>query len=145
MSKQLYEEIQEFLADKWGPMGGWTQAVMFAADLPMSTSTPQKNKTTPKKEIVGTLQQTTPTQKSTKISKREVLRSLSQDSPSKVKVEVIVKEEGEEKGNGKRSTQGDLPAIHGFKRTRSTARIELSRTSSSVTSVADGVKDLDVG
>jgi hypothetical protein len=29
MSKQLYEEIQEFLADKWGPMGGWTQAVMF--------------------------------------------------------------------------------------------------------------------
>ncbi|WWC69429.1 uncharacterized protein I206_103368 [Kwoniella pini CBS 10737] len=34
MSKQIYEETQQFLLDKWGPMGGWCQAVMFAADLP---------------------------------------------------------------------------------------------------------------
>jgi N-glycosylase/DNA lyase len=33
MSKQLYDEVQEFLAGKWGDMGGWCQAVMFAADL----------------------------------------------------------------------------------------------------------------
>ncbi|WWC61093.1 uncharacterized protein I303_103671 [Kwoniella dejecticola CBS 10117] len=25
---------KQFLSDKWGPMGGWCQAVMFAADLP---------------------------------------------------------------------------------------------------------------
>jgi len=33
MSKIKYEEVQTFLVDKWGPMGGWCQAVMFAADL----------------------------------------------------------------------------------------------------------------
>ena len=33
MSKQIYDEVQGFLVDKWGPMGGWCQAVMFAADL----------------------------------------------------------------------------------------------------------------
>ncbi|OXG53280.1 N-glycosylase/DNA lyase [Cryptococcus neoformans] len=36
MSKQVYEETQEFLLDRWGPMGGWCQAVLFAADLPQS-------------------------------------------------------------------------------------------------------------
>jgi N-glycosylase/DNA lyase len=43
MSKQVYEETQEFLADKWGPLGGWAQAVMFAADL--KPVTPKKSKT----------------------------------------------------------------------------------------------------
>lgn len=37
MSKPLYEEIQSFLLDRWGPMAGWCQAVMFAADLKEST------------------------------------------------------------------------------------------------------------
>lgn len=36
MSKQVYEETQEFLLGRWGPMGGWCQAVLFAADLPQS-------------------------------------------------------------------------------------------------------------
>lgn len=36
MSKQVSEETQEFLLDRWGPMGGWCQAVLFAADLPQS-------------------------------------------------------------------------------------------------------------
>ncbi|WVQ98748.1 hypothetical protein IAU59_005879 [Kwoniella sp. CBS 9459] len=31
---KVYDETQQFLLDKWGPMGGWCQAVMFAADLP---------------------------------------------------------------------------------------------------------------
>jgi N-glycosylase/DNA lyase len=51
MSKPLYEEIQSFLVEKWGPLGGWCQAVMFAADLPPKT--PQKRaqsaEITPKK------------------------------------------------------------------------------------------------
>jgi hypothetical protein len=34
MSKLVYEETQAFLADAWGPLGGWCQAVLFAADLP---------------------------------------------------------------------------------------------------------------
>lgn len=42
MSKQVYEETQDFLLDKWGPLGGWAQAVMFAADL--KTITPKKAK-----------------------------------------------------------------------------------------------------
>jgi len=33
MSKIKYDEVQTFLVEKWGPMGGWCQAVMFAADL----------------------------------------------------------------------------------------------------------------
>jgi N-glycosylase/DNA lyase len=58
MSKALYDEVQEFLLDKWGPMGGWAQAVMFALELPDATvskgakgagSTPKK---TPKKGTV---------------------------------------------------------------------------------------------
>lgn len=33
MSKALYDDVQRFLSDAWGPMGGWYQAVVFAADL----------------------------------------------------------------------------------------------------------------
>lgn len=51
MSKALYDEVHAFLADKWGPMGGWAQAVMFAVDLPVGReglgqggSTPSKSK-----------------------------------------------------------------------------------------------------
>lgn len=33
MSKALYDEVQGFLEERWGEMGGWCQAVMFAADL----------------------------------------------------------------------------------------------------------------
>lgn len=33
VNKQIYDEVQKILVDKWGPMGGWCQAVMFAADL----------------------------------------------------------------------------------------------------------------
>lgn len=42
MSKQVYEETQDFLADKWGELGGWAQAVMFAADLKPVSTTPKK-------------------------------------------------------------------------------------------------------
>ncbi|WVQ70050.1 uncharacterized protein L199_008274 [Kwoniella botswanensis] len=45
MSKQVYNETQQFLLDRWGPMGGWCQAVMFAADLPESKSTVKVVKT----------------------------------------------------------------------------------------------------
>ncbi|KAK8869783.1 hypothetical protein IAR55_000351 [Kwoniella newhampshirensis] len=45
MSKQVYEETQAFLSEKWGPMGGWCQAVMFAADLPQAQVRVKKEKT----------------------------------------------------------------------------------------------------
>ncbi|CAD6569589.1 MAG: hypothetical protein TREMPRED_005321 [Tremellales sp. Tagirdzhanova-0007] len=51
MSKQLYDEIQSFLLDKWGPHGGWCQAVMFAADLPVATTSPKKAKYVVKQEL----------------------------------------------------------------------------------------------
>jgi N-glycosylase/DNA lyase len=44
MSKQLYTDVQDFLAALWGPQGGWTQAVMFAVDLPVKGGTPKKKK-----------------------------------------------------------------------------------------------------
>lgn len=33
VDKKSYDEVQGILADKWGSMGGWCQAVMFAADI----------------------------------------------------------------------------------------------------------------
>jgi N-glycosylase/DNA lyase len=46
MSKAIYEDIQQFLSEAWGPVGGWYQAVVFAADLKpqaakSGTSTPK--------------------------------------------------------------------------------------------------------
>jgi hypothetical protein len=38
MTKQIYDEVQLFLLDKWGPLGGWCQAVAFAADLKPSVN-----------------------------------------------------------------------------------------------------------
>lgn len=52
MSKALYDEVQEFLLDKWGPMGGWAQAVMFALELPETTiQNGAKGNGTPKKTL----------------------------------------------------------------------------------------------
>ena len=42
MSMQVYSEVQRFLEDRWGPLGGWCQAVLFAADLKESTTRPIK-------------------------------------------------------------------------------------------------------
>jgi N-glycosylase/DNA lyase len=56
MSKQIYDETQAFLEDKWGPLGGWAQAVMFAADLKV-TKTP---KTTPVKQRPSSIIKTDP-------------------------------------------------------------------------------------
>lgn len=30
MSKAIYDDVQSFLAECWGPCAGWAQAVMFA-------------------------------------------------------------------------------------------------------------------
>ncbi|KAL1409683.1 proteasome regulatory particle subunit [Vanrija albida] len=62
MSASLYEDIQTFLAEKWGPLGGWCQAVVFAADLRESTTqrpTPSTDKSPtpvkkPKRERLDT-------------------------------------------------------------------------------------------
>jgi N-glycosylase/DNA lyase len=29
----MYDPLQQFLSDKWGPLGGWCQAVVFAAEI----------------------------------------------------------------------------------------------------------------
>lgn len=59
MSKQIYDETQAFLEDKWGPLGGWAQAVMFAADLKASTTA----RTTPVKERRGRIEVGSPCNK----------------------------------------------------------------------------------
>ncbi|TYJ57227.1 hypothetical protein B9479_002142 [Cryptococcus floricola] len=55
MSKQVYDETQEFLLDKWGPLAGLCQAVMFAADLAPAPMV--------KKEVVSVAKQTTKTRR----------------------------------------------------------------------------------
>ncbi|WVQ71674.1 hypothetical protein IAR50_001214 [Cryptococcus sp. DSM 104548] len=67
MSKQVYDETQEFLLDKWGPLAGLCQAVMFAADLAPAPVV--------KTEVASVTKQTTKTRKV------EVLRS-SEEQPS---------------------------------------------------------------
>ncbi|KLT45667.1 DNA glycosylase [Cutaneotrichosporon oleaginosum] len=53
MSPVLYDDIQSFLAEQWGPLGGWCQAVVFAADLKPAapkvsrSATPIKSSATP--------------------------------------------------------------------------------------------------
>jgi N-glycosylase/DNA lyase len=102
MSKQVYEETQEFLEDKWGPLGGWAQAVMFAADL--RPITPKK-----KGSILGLLP-TTP------------------NSSTSIKVEAIAKPEWDTSPS--RRTKDDSPLkrkaeTREFKRTRSATRLSI--------------------
>lgn len=107
MSKQIYEETQEFLEEKWGPLGGWAQAVMFAADLkPASTNT------TPKKKSgtisISSLSNSTSPKSSVKAEWPPSPRSKLEDvSPLKRKSEVVE-----------------------FKRTRSATRLSIRRTES---------------
>lgn len=102
MSKQLYDDIQSFLVDKWGPLGGWCQAVMFAADLPPTISTPKSQKVW--------AEDWTPDRTSV----------LSDTSPSSTKSNV--------NGGFKRSLpETTTPEL---KRTRSASRASLNRTDS---------------
>jgi len=114
MSKQVYEETQEFLEDKWGPLGGWAQAVMFAADL--KPITPKK-----KGSISGLLPSTPTNSKSIKVESSakpewdpSPSRRIEDDSPLKRKAET-----------------------REFKRTRSATRLSIKRTESDL--IADEV------
>lgn len=157
MSKLVYDEVQQFLLTQWGPMGGWAQAVMFAADLKETTiklgtgGTPQKGGTPVKTTIVksenGTMAPEpalvasnnkavngtpkTPGSTKRKAEKKEYLLDRVRDSPTSPSL-------------SKTSTVTGLPAGYGFKRTRSATRIELQRQSSGVSLLAEDVKDLDV-
>lgn len=134
MSKQVYDEIQSFLLDKWGPQGGWCQAVMFAADLPAATTTPKKAKNVVKPQLPSASPSSTvlvaPVQEQV-----AWLDSNGMESPLK----------SCEKRKSKNGTLADLPAGYGFKRTRSAARIELHRSSSSTTLLREAVDGLQVG
>jgi N-glycosylase/DNA lyase len=108
MSKQVYEETQEFLEDKWGPLGGWAQAVMFAADL--------KPVTPKKKGSISSLLPNTP------------------GTPSSVKIESTFKPEWDASSPSNR-THEDSPLkrkaeTREFKRTRSATRLSIKRTES---------------
>jgi N-glycosylase/DNA lyase len=165
MSKQVYDEVQSFLLDRWGPMGGWCQAVMFAADLPSATvnRTPRalvKTKTETKvkvkvkieldTEVVGMGMTGSPgTPASTALmTPRDDKAGWIEESP--------LKNRGRGSSKGKRKAErieevlcvkqevDELPAAFGFKRTRSAARIELKREASGVSSVAGRVEELEV-
>jgi len=132
MSKQLYDEIQSFLLEKWGPLGGWCQAVMFAADLPPTTV--KKPRSTLKQEHSPDSPVST------------ALGTPADEKPSWIDV---IPAGSPLKGREKRksptgTSYPGIPAVYGFKRTRSAARIELQRTTSSVSAVAEAVKDLEV-
>lgn len=168
MSKQVYDEVQSFLLDRWGPMGGWCQAVMFAADLPSATvnRTPRalvKTKTETKvtkvkieleTEVVGMSGMTgspgTPASTAL-MTPREDKAGWIEESP--------LKGRGGGNSKGKRKAErieevlcvkqevDELPAAFGFKRTRSAARIELKRGASGVgagaVAIADRVEEVE--
>ena len=134
MSKQLYDEIQSFLLDKWGPHGGWCQAVMFAADLPVATTSPKKAKYVVKQELssaspVSAVLETPNQERVGWIDTKPL------DSPLKSR----------EKRKSNTENLADLPAGYGFKRTRSAARIELHRSPSSITRYREAVDDVQAG
>ncbi len=82
MSPALYDDIQAFLAERWGPLGGWCQAVVFAADLkpttpkasrsatpkkvPSATPTPVKKRRSPSAEEKPSLSAPPPLENTTK-------------------------------------------------------------------------------
>jgi N-glycosylase/DNA lyase len=168
MSKQVYDEVQSFLLDRWGPMGGWCQAVMFAADLPSTTvnRTPRaliktkiesKVKVEMETEVVGMtgmsgmagMTGSPGTPASTALmTPREDRAGWIEESP--------LKGRGGGGSKGKRKAErveellcvkqeaDELPAAFGFKRTRSAARIELKRGASGVSSIAGEVEELEV-
>lgn len=116
MSKQVYDETQAFLEDKWGPLGGWAQAVMFAADLKVTT-TP---KTTPIKKSSSSIIKTEP-----------IFDLASPDDPPTPQVETP------DASPLKRKS-----APTEFKRTRSATRLSIQRTDSA--RLVDKVEDLQV-
>ncbi|TXT06069.1 hypothetical protein VHUM_03542 [Vanrija humicola] len=64
MSASLYEDIQTFLSDKWGPLGGWCQAVVFASDIREPTlqrPTPSDKSPTPSNKKLKRERPTPPT------------------------------------------------------------------------------------
>jgi N-glycosylase/DNA lyase len=153
MSKQVYEEVQEFLLDKWGPMGGWCQAVMFATDLPPATvnRTPRELvKTVVKQEIESVSATTSPaspmsTAGVTPAEERPAWNG-QEVSPLKGRGKKQAKRKGavELPITPTREVKPELHAAYGFKRTRSAARAELLRATSGVSVVAVEVEQLEV-
>ena len=115
MSKQIYDETQEFLADKWGPLGGWAQAVMFAADLKVTTP-----KTTPVKQRLSS------------VIKSEIFDDRSSPNGSDPLLD----------GHPEESPLKRKSAPIEFKRTRSATRLSIKRTDSAL--LIDKVEDLEV-
>jgi len=114
MSKQVYEETQGFLEEKWGPLGGWAQAVMFAADL--RPITPKK-----KGSISG-------------------LMPSAPNTPTSVKTESTFKPEWDESSGTRIEEDSPLKRkaeVRDFKRTRSATRLSIKRTESDL--MADDV------
>lgn len=103
---------------------------MFAADLPVTVTTPKKTKSMIKHESMP------PSPVSTALL-----------TPANERVEENPFVEAPSKSPGKRKS--DAPSANmqrsfSIKRTRSTARIELIRTTSSGSAVADAVRGLEV-
>jgi N-glycosylase/DNA lyase len=116
MSKQVYEETQEFLSERWGPLGGWAQAVMFAADLkPVTTPTKKTNNFV----ATPTISPSIKSESSIKVEWSEsAALDVVNDEASPLKRKAEVKE---------------------FKRTRSATRLSLHRTASDL--IADEVAE----
>lgn len=51
MSKAIYDDVQSFLAECWGPCAGWAQAVMFAAAVQAGPVTKNSPRATPSFEV----------------------------------------------------------------------------------------------
>lgn len=103
MSTQVYGETQTFLEDKWGPLGGWAQAVMFAADLKVSN--------TPKSTSVKSMPQvekgTSPNAQTEEMASPRASQGKLDPSPRKRKTENVE-----------------------FRRTRSATRLSMKRSDS---------------
>ncbi|BEJ10472.1 hypothetical protein CcaverHIS641_0705070 [Cutaneotrichosporon cavernicola] len=80
MSPALYDDIQAFLTEQWGPLGGWCQAVVFAADL--KPTTPKASRSaTPKKRPSATPTPTPKKRRSSVEEKTEEKLSVSASPP----------------------------------------------------------------
>lgn len=102
MSVQIYDETRAFLAERWGPLGGWAQAVMFAADL--------KPPATPKRTM----------------SKPEV----KLESPAVSLASIDTPSQSHHNLSASPSPLKRKPELTEFRRTRSATRLDLKRSDS---------------
>lgn len=150
MTPKLYEEVQTFLRERWGDWGGWTQAVLFASDLPflLASLAPQSVKPIKPTLLRMASEKTTPTSSALPTPSEEGLVML----PEGFLQTPPPPEEGEEKEEAKPVVGNGRLAFASSKTTMTTrvtrgkrGAVLVAKETETKVEVKDEVVDLGLG